>query len=381
VAPLPPSVTADFHRDLRLAQADVSAGVVPTNAQAASAHWALWTQFCDEHGLDPSLADVPDPIPYLQVFAYRYRQGIINTSRRPVRSRTVESALRSVGQALTSVGSPDPRLTLQGHLDFRLKRMLACYGKRDSPPARVKPIPVPILRHVMAQAVLSQNSAQQAFADMICLAFFFLLRPGEYTGSGAGSHPFLLEDVQLFLGATRLNLATAPPAQILAATFVTLRFTSQKNGVRGEVMGLGRSGDPHFCPVTATARRVLHLRTTAALPTQPLASYHDATALSFRRITPADLTALLRLAVRLIGTPYGFLPEDISARSLRAAGAMALLCASIDSDRIRLLGRWRSDEMLRYLHVQAEPVMRHFASQMLIGGNFTLIPNNDVPIP
>ena len=47
------------------------------------------------------------------------------------------------------------------------------------------------------------------------------------------------------------------------------------------------------------------------------------------------------------------LPADVSARSLRAAGAMALLCADVDSDRIRLLGRWQSDQMFRYLHVQA----------------------------
>ena len=33
--------------------------------------------------------------------------------------------------------------------------------------------------------------------------------------------------------------------------------------------------------------------------------------------------------------------------------AMALLCAGVNSDRTRLLGRWRSDEMYRYLHVQA----------------------------
>jgi hypothetical protein len=57
---------------------------------------------------------------------------------------------------------------------------------------------------------------------------------------------------------------------------------------------------------------------------------------------------------------------------------MALLCANVDTDRIRLLGRWRSDEMLRYLHVQAEPLMRNFSSLMLTGGHFTLIPNHEV---
>jgi hypothetical protein len=59
---------------------------------------------------------------------------------------------------------------------------------------------------------------------------------------------------------------------------------------------------------------------------------------------------------------------------------MALLCAHVDSDVIRLLGRWRSDEMLCYLHVQAEPVMRDFSRRMLAGDSFTLLPNQDVPI-
>ena len=81
----------------------------------------------------------------------------------------------------------------------------------------------------------------------------------------------------------------------------------------------------------------------------------------------------------ILGPALGFLPTDISARSLRASGAMALLCAQVDSDVIRLLGRWRSDEMLRYLHIQAEPVMRDFASRMLTHGNFVLTPNQDVP--
>ena len=59
---------------------------------------------------------------------------------------------------------------------------------------------------------------------------------------------------------------------------------------------------------------------------------------------------------------------------------MALLCANVDSDRIRLIGRWRSDEMLRYLHVQAEPVMRYLSPAMLTGGRFSLLPNNAVPL-
>ena len=259
--------------------------------------------------------------------------------------------------------------------------MLACYAKADDPPHRVKPIPVPILRHVMAQALNAGDPFPMACADMICLAFFFLLRPGEYTGTVTASQPFQLRDVRFFIGQLALSTLTAPPEHLLTATFVSLEFSTQKNGVRGEVIGLGRSGDPNFCPVLAAARRVIHLRQSAAPATQPLASFLDPVSNQLTRLSPADLTAILRLSVTVLGAQFGFLPSDVSARSLRAAGAMALLCADVDSDRIRLLGRWQSDQMFRYLHVQAEPVMRNFSSRMLHGGTYTLLPNHNILPP
>jgi hypothetical protein len=57
---------------------------------------------------------------------------------------------------------------------------------------------------------------------------------------------------------------------------------------------------------------------------------------------------------------------------------MALLCAQVDTDLIQLLGRWRSDVMLCYLHVQAQPLMRNFFRLMVQGGEFSLISGQDV---
>jgi hypothetical protein len=59
---------------------------------------------------------------------------------------------------------------------------------------------------------------------------------------------------------------------------------------------------------------------------------------------------------------------------------MALLNGGVDTDIIRLIGRWRSDKMLRYLHVQAEPLMQCHSALMLAGGNYTLHPNSAVPL-
>ena len=373
-----PLLGDSFRRDLSLAQQDVRAGVVSSRAKAALGHWALWRNFCANHGLDPTLQEYSDPVPFLQVFMRRYRVGTIAPKGRQVRSRTVEDAIRSVGQTFSSVGSADPRLTAQGNMDFRIQRQLACYSKQDPPPNRVKPIPVPILMNIMATAVASADAVNVAIANMIALAFFYLFRPGEYTGTRSDTTPFRLCDIQLFVGPTRLDLFTAPEATLWTATFATYEFTDQKNGVRGEVVGLGRSGNPQFCPVLCTIRQVLYLRSLQAPRETPLASYWKDTKIV--PISPKDITEVLRVAVTALGPLYGFLPKDISARSLRASGAMALLCAQVDTDVIRLIGRWRSDEMLRYLHVQAEPVMRDFSSRMINHGAFTLLPNHEVPV-
>ena len=106
--------------------------------------------------------------------------------------------------------------------------MLAAYRKVDAPPVRVKPIPVPILHHISQQALRSQSEVDLAIADMICLGFFFLLRPGEYTGTTSETQPFHLQNVTLFVGPTHLDTLTTDIGRFAAATFVTLEFTTEK---------------------------------------------------------------------------------------------------------------------------------------------------------
>ena len=107
---------------------------------------------------------------------------------------------------------------------------------------------------------------------MIILAFFFLLRPGEYTDNDGDTdkHPFLLQDIQLFIGDTRLDTLLDSDSRLKQARFVSLTFTHKKNGVQGEVIGLACSGDPVLCPVQAVIRRVLYLHQNGALPATPL---------------------------------------------------------------------------------------------------------------
>jgi hypothetical protein len=197
---------------------------------------------------------------------------------------------------------------------------------------------------------------------MLIVGFFFLLRPGEYAATAnENATPFCVCDVHILLHTRRLDPFTCPEYELHAATHVALEFTSQKNGVRGELVGLTRSGHPVLCPVLALCQRLRHLRLHRAPLTTPLYCY--CTNGSWHQINISLLTV-------------GISPLDISVRSLRSSGATALLCADVDTDKIRLLGRWRSDEMLRYLHVQALPIVTPFASLMVRHGYFSFIPNN-----
>ena len=352
-------------------------GVSTGRSSAANTHWSKWVNYTTLLGLDPFLKTVKDKIPVVQVFLRRVRTGQSSALQRPIKSQSAEDYLRSVAQAYLAMGAPDPRLDASGAVDFRITRMLKAYSKQDPPPNRVKPVPVPVLRRIMSVANATEDPFAQGLADMICLAFFFLLRPGEYAKSQSESTPFEFKDVQLFLGQQRLQLDTATPAQIFSCTFASLTFDKQKNAVRGEVAGHAPTGAADLCPVRSIGRRILHLRAHNAPPNTPLSQVF--TDNGPQHITPSDITRAIRLAVTYLGPSLGFLPQDVSARCLRATGANALLCGGVDTDVIRLLGRWRSDEMLRYLHTQAGPVLRDFSKKMLAGGSFTLIPNQHVP--
>ncbi|KAI2502175.1 hypothetical protein MHU86_12311 [Fragilaria crotonensis] len=334
----------------------------------------VWERFCTNHGLRTDLLDVPgDLVPVLLLFAQQYRTGRISPSDRPVRSRTVEDAVRQVAQAFTRVGANDPRLNSFGDLDFRLRALLQAWKRADPPPTRVKPVPLSLVRqaHTLSSAA-PPDSGLAAAGDCLLLAYYFLLRPGEYSGHPRTTEDdlFRLQDVGVMIGHRRLAPLTCPIPDLLATTFVSLTFTSQKNGVRGETIGHGRSGHPTLCPVHALVGRLLQLRRAGAVPTTPINAFRHPGA-EWQFVLAADITALLRRAAPFV--PQADLDaRDFSARCTRAGGAMALLCGGIGSDRIRLIGRWRSDEVYRYLHVQAQPVMAGAAAAMLHGGDFRL---------
>ena len=67
-------------------------------------------------------------------------------------------------------------------------------------------------------------------------------------------------------------------------------------------------------------------------------------------------------------------PCKIDSRSPCSGGATTSLCAQVDRDLVQLQGCWKSDAMMRHLHVSASPWVNKFAEQMFKAGSFTFPP-------
>jgi hypothetical protein len=114
----------------------------------------------------------------------------------------------------------------------------------------------------------------------------------------------------------------------------------------------------------------MHLRDNRAPGSTPLHTVYE-TGRPLRHVRAKDLTNHLRLSCKAVGNELGLCWRDISARALRAGGAMALVRARIDSSLIRMMGRWKSWAMLEYLHRSATDTTS-YAELMLDGGRYAI---------
>jgi hypothetical protein len=276
-------------------------------------------------------------------------------------------------------GRPDPtRRPGAVRPDFRIVSAIQGWARQDPAPRRQRPFPIQLLAELAAATAADPTPASECRRDMIVIAFFFLLRAGEYSSSSSESAaPFRLSDVELLRGEVRLDLMNAPPHLLLSATTSYLIFTTQKNGVRNEKIGHGVTGHHIINPTTALARRVLHLRANYAPQDTPLSSHYTNGVL--HQLTPHDITAHLRHLAQIWGAPYGFASQQASSHSLRIGGAMALLAAGVPKHIIMIMGRWKSDAIFRYWHADALPQLDALAARMLTRGGIALVPNHSQP--
>jgi hypothetical protein len=194
------------------------------------------------------------------------------------------------------------------------------------------------------------------------MAFFFLLRVGEYTTDGRPRQtiPLRKQDIRLWRDGQVLN-PDAPLPILLAADAITICLANQKNGIKNAVLHHTCTTDPVLDPVRSVAHLIhaLHrLPPTTALGTFPAAA-------QTARITAHEIRAALHLgAARDHLTAQGYSLSRIGSHSLRSGGAMHLKLAGYDNDIIQKLGRWSSNTYLTYIQTQIGQLTAGVAERM-----------------
>jgi hypothetical protein len=147
---------------------------------------------------------------------------------------------------------------------------------------------------------------------------------------------FKMQDVGLYIQGRKLDFFTAADTEVKSATSASYTFTTQNNGNLNKKLVQGLNGDPWCCPVKSTVHRVLLHRCNKASRMTPLASFYRSNRCTL--LKAKDVMEVLRNAMRVNVHRTVIEALEISARSLRAGGAMALLHGQVDLSNIRMMG-------------------------------------------
>ena len=264
--------------------------------------------------------------------------------------------------------------------------MLEGWRQKDPPITKKLPIEVDIPEYISRCARgVAATPQDHAVGDLVLIAFYYLLRVGEYTIKGSNNSTkrtvqFKMNDVTFFwkdpTGTLRQLSRSAPDADIMSAHSATLKLDNQKNGWKGDCIHQEHNGETVHCPVRALGRRYVHIRVHTTDSTAPISTYF----LAHKRctITDANIRACLKHAAAALDYPSkkGIPIDRIDTHSLRSGGANALALSGFSDREIQKMGRWRSatfkeyirEELSCYAHGMSRKMKRNFGFVNIAGG-------------
>jgi len=172
------------------------------------------------------------------------------------------------------------------------------------------------------------------------MAFYFLLRVGEYMNPGRSQRRtkgFWLQDVKLF--AKRWEVVPEQ-AHLFAEQIDTISLTidNQKNGRQGDTLSHHalKDRENECCPVCAVVSWVIALVKDKAKLETPLCAFWDAPSLSWQYVRSKDMVSAVQDAIPLCGDDTtGYKEEDVGSHSLWSGGVTVLYINGYDTMAIQ----------------------------------------------
>lgn len=363
-----PDVRDEFASDLNSSWAKVAHATVDGPARATS--WRNWSAWCTRFNFNNFLVGTPreQQAHVLMAFAARVRTGAFGNGKQ-VGCQSVATALRHISQAFVLASYGDPRREIYGpELGLAFTRLYHSYRQEDPAPKPQLALPISVLEDVMTNEGASPSLKNQALADLVVLAFFFLLRVGEYTPPGnrrTRTTQIRRKDMQFWSKRPDGNLDRISPlanaAVLLAADAVTITIDNQKNGQRDAVLHHEALPNNPICPCRAAARRFVQMRHCAPQNANAILSLYAPN----KHVSAKQIGAIIQVAaVRSMIWLQGYDLLRIGPHSLRASGAMQLKLNGVSDSMIQKMGRWSSTTWLQYLHGQISCLSRGLSASM-----------------
>ena len=240
---------------------------------------------------------------------------------------------------------------------------LAGYAKEDPPTKKKLPVEADVPELLIDIAYTNKDDTfAQATADLALIAFYYLLRIGEYTIKNTAelekantkqTIQFKLKDVTFFSkdkkGRIRQLPRNAAKRDVMKADSATLKLDNQKNGWKAACIHQETNGEHGKCPVRALARRVLHLREHKSSGKTILCKVYKEDVV--RYVCAKDVSSSLKIAANLLQYPLmrGIPISSVDTHSLRSGGANTLALSGYSDTQIQKMGRWRGKTFKEYI--------------------------------
>ena len=381
-----PRVLRDQYKsDFHLADAGFYRGRVEETTKNREKYWDRWVAYVAPMGLDPYLQKTNYTISarLLSGFAARVRTGAYGRGKQ-ITVGAVSSAITAVGTAIALVTGVNPiKLAHSDKLIPRLSQMMEGWKKTDPPTIKKLPVEADVpelLSHI--GSLPFSNELDRAIGDLALIAFYYLLRVGEYTiknsrNTSKQTVQFRLGDVTFFkrdsTGKLRQLSRGAPIAHIMSARSATLKLDNQKNGWKGVCVHQQQNGEPIHCPVRALGRRVAHIRQHAPHQDTLLSSFF----VKHTRfdVTDNDMRTSIKRAADMLQYPLnkGIPIARIDTHSFRSGGANALSLSGYSDREIQKMGRWRSATFKEYIREELHCFSHGMSRKMKQKFNFVNI--------
>jgi hypothetical protein len=265
--------------------------------------WKAWTDFIATYfpTYDEKLSTLsqPEQIDVLVSFAQHVRFGGVSRRKQHVRTQTVQVSLRAITTRFELDGEQSPVVTPQGKYYKKISQLLEGYKRKDPSPKfqLAVPLTVPAFMHMFSR---TGTEKQQATGNMALIAFYYLLRVGEYTSSGTGNmtltQAFRLQIITLWDNTTMLEHSLPLATLLHRCTAATLRISNQKNGKRNQAIH-HEAQHCDTCPAKALIRRIKHIHSHTSNPNTIISTYFPHGSRTGKLMRGSDINCALKAAV------------------------------------------------------------------------------------